>query len=163
MPSAGAAPATTPAKVVVGPLTTQGGFQYWYLACFPDCIIAVRQGIGAFFALGLSSSAGHAFGLLGALINYLAQKKAKVFRERTEATLKSTPSTRLCSKPNVVFRASELQVISYKFKKGAPLILSDLTVETTTGSKQRYGINPVDFEKIQAQLQQMYPIQTNSN
>ena len=43
MASTGVAPASAPGRVIAGPLSTQGGFQFWYLACFPDCIVAVQQ------------------------------------------------------------------------------------------------------------------------
>jgi len=40
--------------------------------------------------------------------------------------------------------------------------LSDLVLETKTGSKQRYGIIPADFEKVRSPLKQMYPALVNS-
>lgn len=160
MPGTAAAPA--PAQVIVGPVITQGGFQYWYLACFPDCIIAVRQGIGAFFILGISNSSTHLFGLLGVLLNYVLQPKARAFRERTEFALKTTPIARLRTKPNLVHEVGKLRAITYTRKKGAPLVLSDLVVESLSGTKTKYGINPADFEKVSAQLKQMYPTLINS-
>jgi hypothetical protein len=58
MANIGVAPALAPNRIVLGPLSTQGGFQYWYLACFPDCVVALRQGIGAFFVLGMANDDG---------------------------------------------------------------------------------------------------------
>jgi hypothetical protein len=154
MPRTGAA---APTRVLVGPLSTQGGFQYWYMVCFPDCMVAVPQGIGAFFALGISNSVGRAVGPIGVLVKYLLQPRALAFRQRIEATLQSTPSLRLRGKPNVVFPTTQLKAISYTLKKGAPLFASDLILETKTGNKQRYGVVPADFEKVASQLKQMYP------
>jgi len=162
MASLGTAPALKLTRIIVGPLVTQGGFQYWYLACFPDHMVAVRQGMSAFFALGLSNSMGRVFGLVGALVHHFLQPRSQAVRERIEATLQSTSSVRLSVKDNVVFQAVQLKVITYKLKKGAPAILSDLVLETKTGSKQRYGINPTDFDKIRLQLKQMYPVQASS-
>src|ERR1700731_4742771 len=75
MANIGVAPALAPTRIVLGPLSSQGGFQYWYLACFPDCIVALRQGIGAFFVLGMSNDDGVSypalFGLVGVLFNHL--------------------------------------------------------------------------------------------
>jgi hypothetical protein len=155
MASTGAAPA--PARVIVGPLVTQAGFQYWYLACLPDCIVAVRQGIGAFFALGLSHNIAHAFGLLGALVKHLLQPRAQSFRQQIEARLQSVSAAQLRTKPNIVFPVSQLRSITYKAKKGAPLFMSDFALEAMTGRKTTYGIAPADFEKIISQLKQMYP------
>jgi hypothetical protein len=132
------------------------------LACFPDCVVAVQQSIGAFFALGMSNSLGRTFGPVGILVKYLLQPHAQAFRQRIEATLQNTPSARLRSKPNVVYQTTQLKAITFKLKKGAPLILSDLILETTTGSKQRYGVVPADFEKVHFQLKQMYPTQVSS-
>jgi hypothetical protein len=155
MPATATAPA--PAQVVVGPVLTQGGFQYWYLVCFSDSIVAVRQSIGAFFMLGLCGGATHQFGLLGVLMNHLVQPKAEAFRQRTEFALKTAPVARLRTKSNLIYEVGKLRAISYKQKKGAPLILSDLILETMEGKKMKYGINPAAFEKASAQLKQMYP------
>ena len=75
---------------------------------------------------------------------------------------RSTPSARLRVKRNVVYQTTQLKAITYKLKNGAPLILSDLVLETKTGSRQRYGIVPADFDKVYPQLKQMYPTQVNS-
>ena len=162
MASTGAATGLAPTRLIVGPLSTQGGFQYWYLACFPDCVVAVQQSIGAFFVLGMSNSAGGACGLIGIVIKSLLQPRAQAFRQRIEAALQSTSSARLQVKPNVVYQTKQLKAIAYKLKSGAPLILSDLVLETKTGSKQRYGIIPADFEKVRSPLKQMYPALVNS-
>jgi hypothetical protein len=90
------------------------------------------------------------------------QPHALAFRQRIEATLQSTSSLRLRDKPNVVYPTTQLKAISYTLKKGAPLIASDLILETTTGNKQRYGVVPADFEKVSSQLKQMYPTHLKS-
>ena len=157
MTGTGAAPAAAPSRVIVGPLSTQGGFQYWYLVCLPDCMIAVPQSIGAFFALGLSNSLGRAPGPVSVVVKYLLQPHAIKFRQGIEATLQNAPALRLRGKPNVVYPTTQLKAISYTQKKGAPLVASDLVLETTAGKRHRYGIVPADFEKVSRQLKQMYP------
>jgi hypothetical protein len=104
MANSGLAPALAPTCLVLGPLSTQGGFQYWYLACFPDCIVAVRLGIGAFFVLGMSNDDGVThpalFGLVGVLVNHLLKPKALAYRQRMEAMVQSGATSGLRSKPN---------------------------------------------------------------
>src|SRR5258708_528617 len=112
MTAFGTAPPTTSSRALVGPLSTQSGFQYWYLACFPDCVVAVRQNIGAFFMFGMANGAAPSvFGLLGVLINHLVRGKVQGFRQRTEATLQSTPTSRLRMKPNVVDQTMDVRCI----------------------------------------------------
>jgi hypothetical protein len=161
MANSGVATALAPTRLVLGPLSTQGGFQYWYLACFPDCIVAVRQGIGAFFLLGMSNDDGVTypalFGLVGVLINYLVKPKARAYRLRMEAMVQSTPTSRLRTKPNVAYDVRQLKAIICKAKKGAPLILSELILETKSGSKQKFGVRPAEFIRACELLEQMYP------
>jgi hypothetical protein len=120
-------------------------------------VVAVQQGIGAFFMLGMSDPIGLAYSPVGILAKYLLQPRAQAYRQKTEATLQKAQIARFRAKPNVVFQTPKLKAITFKFKKGAPVVSSDLVVETKTGSKQRYGINPADFEKVYPQLQQLYP------
>jgi hypothetical protein len=156
-----APPALAPTRLVLGPLSTQGGFQYWYLACFPDCIVAVRQGIGAFFVLGMSNDDGVThpalFGLVGVLVNHLLKPKALAYRQRMEAMAQSTPTSRLRTKSNVAYDVTQLRAIICKAKKGAPLILPELILETKSGSKQKFAVRPAEFRKACEQLEQMYP------
>jgi hypothetical protein len=161
MANVGTAPALAPTRLVLGPLSTQGGFQYWYLACFPDCIVAVRQGIGAFFALGMANDDGVTypllFGLAGILVNHLLKPKARAYRLRIEAMVQGTPTSRLRTKPNVAYDVAQLKAIICKAKKGAPLILPELILETKSGSKQKFGVRPAEFLKACEHLKQMYP------
>jgi hypothetical protein len=161
MAHTGAAPALAPNRILLGPLSTQGGFQYWYLACFPDCIVALRQGIGAFFVLAMANDDGvtypHLFGMAGILINRLLKPKARTYRLRMEAMVQSCPTSRLRAKPNVVYEVTQLKAITCKAKKGAPLILSELILETKTGSRQKFGVRPTEFKKACEQLAKMYP------
>ncbi len=161
MANIGVAPAVTPTRVVIGPLSTQSGFQYWYLACFSDCIVALRQGIGAFFILGMSNDDGVSqpalFGLAGVLVNHLLKPKALAYRQRMESMVQSTPSSRLRTNPNVAYEITQLKAITCKLKKGAPLILSELIFETKSGSKQKFGVRPAEFKKACEHLKQMYP------
>ena len=161
MANIGIAPALAPTRFVLGPLSTQSGFQYWYLACFPDCIVAVPQGIGAFFVLGMANDDGVTypalFGLTGILVNQLLKPKARAYRQRMEAMMQSTPTSRLRSKPNVVYEVPQLKTIQCKAKRGAPLILPELILETKSGSKQKFGVRPAEFKKACEYLKQMYP------
>jgi hypothetical protein len=162
MANSGTALAATPARIIVGPVSTQAGFQYWYLACFPDYLIAVRQSMAAFFALAMSHSGRDSVSPITFLVQRSSQPSAQAMRQRIETALQSTPKERLLGKPNVVYRATQLKAIVHKSKKGAPLFLSDLMLETTLGSRQRYGIASVDFEKIYSQLKEMYPAKVSS-
>jgi hypothetical protein len=161
MVNVGTAPALAPTRLVLGPLSTQGGFQYWYLACLPDCIVAVRQGIGAFFVLGMANDEGVThpalFGLLGILVSYLLKPKARAYRLRMEAMVQSTPISRLRTKPNVAYDVAQLKAIICKAKKGAPLILPELILETKSGGKQKFGVRPAEFLKACEHLEKMYP------
>jgi hypothetical protein len=161
MANLGAAPALSPTGVVIGPLFTRGGLQYWYLACFPDAIVAVRQGIGAMFVLNLANDDGvmmrGLFGIAGLLVNHLFVPKARAYRLRVEAMLRNTPTSRLRSKPNVVYEVTQLKAIKCVAKKGAPLILPELIIETRNGNKQMYGVRPAEFKRACEYLKQMYP------
>jgi hypothetical protein len=164
MASTGTAPAAVPTRAVVGPLFTQAGFQYWYLACFPDCVVAVRQGIWDGLMLAMSGT-GKApmpvyFGLLGGLVMQLMKGSGNKVRQRAEAALQNIPTSRLRLKPNLVYQTMQLRSISFKRSKFAvpgSLITPDIIVETKSGGKQKYGIQPLDFDKACAQLKQMYP------
>jgi hypothetical protein len=75
MANTGAAPKLASTGPVIGPVFNCGGLQYWYLACFPDAIVAVRHFMGAMFILGMANDDGatmHAlFGLSSLLVNHL--------------------------------------------------------------------------------------------
>lgn len=158
MSSTGTAPALSTSRAIIGPASTQGGFQYWYLACLPDSVIAVRQSIGAFFILGLSNGAlPPIFGLVGGLLNMLVKGRVKSFRERTEAKLQSASASQLRVKGNIVLTKSQFKSITFKNKSFGTLVLPDLTIETITGKKYKYAMQAPDFEKACAQMKQMYP------
>jgi hypothetical protein len=161
MANIAAKPALAPAGVIIGPLVTHGGSRYWYLACFPDAIVAVRQGLGAVFVLGMANDDGlmmpGLFGLAGLLVNHLLKPKARVFRLRMETTLRNTPTSQLHSKPNIVHDVAQLKAIKCVAKKGAPLILPELILESKNGNKQKFGVRPAEFKKACEYLKQMYP------
>src|ERR1700730_9356870 len=161
MANIGVAPALAPTRIVLGPLSSQGGFQYWYLACFPDCIVALRQGIGAFF---VTWDVERRRCLVSCLVwlgrsffQPFVKPKARAYRQRMEAMVQNSPTSRLRTKPNVVYEVTQLKAIQCKAKKGAPLILSELILETKSGSKQKFGIRPAEFKKTCEHLKQMYP------
>jgi hypothetical protein len=160
MPSTGFAPATAPSRTIVGPFCTSLGFQYWYLACLPDCIVAIPQGIWTGMMLAMSNSLPPMFGLLQAVIVLLASKRGQTLRTEIEAKLQSTPDSQLRSKPNTIILLSQVRSISFKGSKFAPagsLITPDIIFETMDGKKIKYGIQGPDFEKACTQLRQMYP------
>jgi hypothetical protein len=161
MANIGTAPAMAPTGTVIGPLSTQGGFQYWYLACFPDSIVAVRQGMGAMFVLAMASDDGlmmpGLFGLAGVLINHLLKPKARAYRLQVETMLRNTPTSRLRLKPNIAYEITQLRTIKCVAKRGAPIILSELILETKSGAKQKYGVHPAEFKKACQYLKQTYP------
>jgi hypothetical protein len=110
MVSAGAAPATTPSRAIVGPFFTASGFKYWYLACLPDCIVAVPQGLWTSIMLAMSNNVAPIFGLLGGL----ASGRGHSLHARIAATLPSTPDSQLRMKPNTVFQIAQLRAINFK-------------------------------------------------
>jgi hypothetical protein len=161
MPSFGVSPAQARKPVVLGPLLTQSGLQYWYLACFPDCLVALRQGMGAVFVLGMANDDGVSVPILPVLawilINKLLKPKAMAYRRRAEVMAEKMPTSRLREKPNVVYDIAQLQTIQCKSKWGAPLVLPELILETKNGSKQTFGIRLSEFKKACQFLPQMYP------
>jgi hypothetical protein len=161
MANLGAAPALAPTGTVIGPLFTRGGSQFWYLACFPDSIVALRQSIGAMFLLGMANDDGlmmtGLFGVSGILINRLLIPKARAHRLKVEAMVRNTPTSSLRLKPNVVYQVAQLKAVKCVAKKGAPLILPEIVLETKNGNKQNYGVRPAEFKKACQYLKQTYP------
>ena len=159
MASTCVAPAPAPTRNVIGPVCTQAGFQYWYLVCLPDSIVAVRLGMSAFFAFALSSGAvAPLFGLVGALIFHAFKGHSQKYRLRTETLLQNMPEARLRTKGNFVYPVNVLKAITFKDVKSAGnLILPSIIIETRRGGKQRYGMPHPDFEKACEQLKKLYP------
>jgi hypothetical protein len=85
----GIAPALAPTRVLIGPVFSHGGLRYWYLACFPDSIVALRQGLGASIALGLVNDDGvlmrGLWGNAALLVNCALKPRARKYRLRAEA------------------------------------------------------------------------------
>jgi hypothetical protein len=152
MANIGVAPALAPTRILLGPLSTQSGFQYWYLACFPDCIVALRQCIGAFFVLGMANDDGVSypalFGLAGVLVNHLLKPKARAYRLHVEAMLQSSPTSRLRTKPNVVYEVTQLKAIECKTKKGAPLILWNLSSKQKAAASRSLECGPPNLRRL---------------
>ncbi|HEX4427482.1 MAG TPA: hypothetical protein VH079_18925 [Terriglobales bacterium] len=111
--------------------------------------------------LGMANDDGLAmtglFGLSGVLINHLLIPKARAHRLRVEALVRNTPTSRLRLKPNVVYEIAQLGAVTCVAKKGAPLILPELVLETRSGSKRKYGVRPAEFKRACQYLKQMYP------
>jgi hypothetical protein len=97
------------------------------------------------------------FGLLGVLVNHLLKPKALAYRQRMKAMVRSGLTSGLRSKPNVVYEVTQLKAIICKAKKGAPLILPELILETKNDSKQNFGVRPAEFLKACEYLEKMYP------
>ena len=145
-------------QAIIGPVLTQAGFQYWYLACFPECIVAVRQGIWDGILLAMSGTVPPAhLGVLGYLLVALLKGRGEKRRKELEAAVTSTPTSRLRMNPNIIYEASQLRSITVKSRSFGTLITPDIILETATGKKQKYGIQKPDLDKAVQQLQQMYP------
>jgi hypothetical protein len=158
MPASGIALAPAPTRALIGPVQTQAGFQFWYLACFPDCIVAVRQGIFTGLLLSMSGNIAHVrFAGLGHLMTELLNDRANKKRRQVEAGMANIPTSRLRMEPNRVFEVAQLRSITLDGRSFAGVITPDIVFETTSGSQQKYGIRKPDFEKASAQLKQMYP------
>jgi hypothetical protein len=154
-PGTAIAPST---REIIGPVFTSAGFQYWYLACYPDCVVAVPQGALTGMFLAMSNSIAPHLGLLGALVVGLMRGRGQVLRQQSVAAIEATPTSRLRSKPNNVCQVSQLRSIRFKpVKNGGGLISPDLIFELKTGRKQKYGIQAPDFEQACRQLKQLYP------
>ncbi|HEY4905024.1 MAG TPA: hypothetical protein VIH89_16235 [Candidatus Sulfotelmatobacter sp.] len=150
------APAATPA--FVGPVKTRAGFQYWYLACFPDCVIAVRQGALTGLLLGLSGPIPRArFAGLGYFTMAFLMKRGNAKRRQVEADLPNIPTSRLRMEPNLVFAVAQLRSIAIKGGEFAGVVIPDLILETSNGSLHNFGIPPKELPIVSAQLQKMYP------
>jgi len=74
-----------------------------------------------------------------------------------EALLETTSTSQLHAKPNVVYDLTQLKAITCKVKKGAPLVLSELILETKNGTKQTFGVRPAEFKRACEYLRRMYP------
>lgn len=155
----GTAPALSQNHVVLGPASTQGGFQFWYLACFPDRIIAVRQGMGAFFLLSFAYGGLKAhFGLLGILIGRLLKGPVEKFHAKTQAQLRGLQAGQLQTKANVVYEVSRLTSINCSNVKHAFSVFQPkIVIELAGGKRQTYLIPSSEFESASAQLKQIYP------
>jgi hypothetical protein len=160
MANTGVAPATAPSRAIVGPCVTSLGFQYWYLACLPEAIVAVPQGIWTGLMLAMSNSVAPRLGLVQALVVMLASKRGQTLRASIEPMLQNMPDSRLRSKPNTVILTNQLRSITFKrskFAAAGALITPDIILETRNGKKQTYGIQNPDFDRACEQLLQMYP------
>jgi hypothetical protein len=78
-------------------------------------------------------------------------------RQQVEASIASTPTSRLRTKPNLIFDTSQLRSITLKSSSFGTLITPDITLETKDGKRQKFGVQKPDFEKASAQLKQMFP------
>ena len=164
MPATGTSLASAPKRAILGPALTQGGFRYWYWACFPDGIVAVRQGAWNGILYGMAGEALPIhLGLLGYLLMALLKKQGVKRRQQVEATIESTPTSRLRANPNIVYDAAQLRSITFKSRTFGTLITPSITLETNDGKKKKFGMQKPDFDKALVQLKQMYPALCNEN
>ena len=158
MASTGVAPASKPTQALIGPLTSQGGFQAWYLFCSPDAIVAVRQGAWAGILLSLSTSEAPVhLGILGYLLGALLHSQGVKRRKQIETEIPQTPTSRLRTPPNVVYDAAQLRLITLKQRKLGPMFPPNITLESKDGKKQTYKIQHAEFDIAMRQLMQMFP------
>jgi hypothetical protein len=160
MPIPGVAPARIANRAIVGPFFTAAGFRGWYLACFPDSVVPVPQGLRGFW-LAVSG-----FNLpirgMGSLLANVMYGYGPRLRKRTEATLADTPDSQL--REHVGIPMSQIRCIVFhrgKFAKSG-LATPSIILETTNRGPQEYGVNLPDFERVCTQLQQMYPTHCKS-
>ena len=78
-------------------------------------------------------------------------------RLKVEASLVTMPTSSLQAKPNLIYRVSQLRSITFNAKSVGNLVIPKIILETSNGSKQKFGIQNPEFEKARPQLQQMYP------
>jgi hypothetical protein len=154
MPIPGA-PARIANRSIVGPFFTAAGFRGWYLACFPDSIVPISQGLnGLWLAVSGFNLPIHG---MGSLLANLMYGYGPRLRKRTEATLADTPDSRL--RERVGIPMSQIHRIVFhrgRFAKSG-LVTPSIILETTNRGPLEYGVNLPDLERVCIQLQQMYP------
>jgi hypothetical protein len=151
---------TAPASktVVVGPLFTGYGFKYWYWVCSSDSIVAVPQGLKTGIRLMLANHAAIMFGLLGSLVMALLRKRGTSSHDRLIAELAGMPTSELYGEPNVVFQLNQVQRIAFKgSSKLSGLLCPDLILETKSGDKRVFGMQPRDVKHFCTELDRLYP------
>lgn len=94
---------------------------------------------------------------LHGLVAYLMKKGGDKQRQKVEASIATMPTSSLKAKPNIIYPVSQLRSIMFNTRNFGTLITPNIILETSNGSKQKFGIQMPDFEKAQPQLQQMYP------
>jgi hypothetical protein len=154
MSTPGLAPARIANRSIVGPFFTAAGFRGWYLACFPDSIVPVPQGLSGFW-LAVSHFNLPVRGM-GSLLANLMYGYGPRLRQRTEAALAGTPDSQL--REHIGIPVSQIRCIVFHRGKFATsgLVTPSIILETTNRPLE-YGVNLPDFERTCAQLQQMYP------
>ena len=160
MPIPGLAPARIANRSIVGPFFTAAGFRGWYLACFPDSIVPVPQGLTGFWlAVSLLNLPIRG---MGSLLANLMYGYGPRLRKRIEATLADTPDSHL--REHIGIPISQIHSIVFRRGKFANsgLVTPSIILETANRGRLEYGVNLPDFERTCAQLQQMYPTHCKS-
>lgn len=140
---------------MIGPMFTAAGLRGWYLACYPDCIVAMPQGWTGFW-LAVSNIQPPIRGM-GSLLANLVYGFGKRLRSRTEAALAVMSDSQV--REHKAIPVSQLRAVVFQRGKFAKtgLATPSIILETTEPGPQEYGINLPDFAKACAQLQEMYP------
>jgi hypothetical protein len=159
MSTTGFAPATS-GRAIVGPVCTSLGSRYWYLSCFPDVFIAVRQPFFTGLAFALSSdNRPLVFGVMNQLVADIVTKPGRRLRKQVPARLERMSDSQLRSRPNTTIPISQLRSIVFKSSPLARfgLVFPEIILETTTGKKHVYGLMNTNFDQACSQIRQMYP------
>lgn len=158
MPSTAFATATTGNRVIVGPALSAFGFKCWYLGCFPDAIVAVRQSFLTAAAIAFSTESRLKLNrFYSQLLWDLVASPGRRLRRRIPETLQTAPDSQLRSRPNIVIPTSQVRSIVLKSGSLARFSAPEINLEMNTGKKLIYGIHGLDFEKVCGQLWQTYP------
>ena len=161
MPGTAFATASTGNRVIVGPASTAFGFKCWYLVCFHDAIVAVRQSLPTAAAMAYSTDKRlKVYGALAQLFMDTLTSPGRRMRQQIPARLQIVPDSQLRSRPNVVIPTSQVRFIILKSSKIArygTVVTPEINLEMKTGKKLVYGIYVWDFEKVCSQMWQTYP------
>lgn len=84
------------------------------------------------------------FGMFGLLVNHFFIPKARAYRLRSHAAECSNVAAALKAKRRL--RGYAIAGDHLRSEEGGPLILPELVLETKSGSKQRFGVRPVEFQ-----------------
>ena len=142
----------------MGPTFTAFGFKCWYLVCFQDAIVGVRQNFLKTAALAYSTdNRPKLYAFYHRLFWDLLTYPGRRLRKQIPPTLQTVPDSQLRSTPNVVIPISQVRSLVMKSGNLARYSTPEINIEMNTGKKLIYGIWGGDFERVCGQLWQTYP------